>query len=84
MGAANAEYTVTYTALYQPPAGLLGDVNCDGVVDMKDVTALNAYLVNCGEVSEQGLINADVSGSDGVTAYDSTLIAMIALGIELP
>ncbi len=64
--------------------GLVGDVNCDGTVDMRDVTALNAYLVNCGEVTELGLFNADVSGSDGVTAYDSTLIAMISLGIALP
>ena len=64
--------------------GLLGDVNCNGVVDMIDVTALNAYLVNCGTVSELGLFNADVSGNSDVDAYDSTLIAMIALGIPLP
>ncbi|MBQ1893953.1 MAG: dockerin type I repeat-containing protein, partial [Clostridia bacterium] len=78
----NVTITVTYTK--NAPAGLLGDVNCDGVVDMKDVTALNAYLVNSGELSAEGLANADVSGTDGVTAYDATLIAMIALGISLP
>ena len=83
MGAANAEYVVTYTSLYVPSVTLLGDVNCDNVVDMRDVTALNAYLVNCGNVSEQGLINANVNGGD-LDAYDSTLIAMIALGISLP
>ncbi len=82
MGTAAVSVTVTYTK--DAPAGLLGDVNCDGVVDMKDVTALNAYLVNAGELTAQGLINADVSGTDGVTAYDATLIAMIALGISLP
>ncbi len=82
MGAGNVTITVTYTK--NAPAGLLGDVNCDGVVDMKDVTALNAYLVNSGELSAEGLANADVSGDGNIDAYDSTLIAMIALGIELP
>ncbi|MBQ1893373.1 MAG: dockerin type I repeat-containing protein, partial [Clostridia bacterium] len=62
----------------------LGDVNCDGVVDMKDVTALNAYLMNCGELSAEGLANADVSGDGNIDAYDSTLIAMISLGLQLP
>ncbi len=82
MGAGSVTITVTYTK--NAPAGLLGDVNCDGVVDMKDVTALNAYLVNSGEISAEGLANADVSGDGNIDAYDSTLIAMIALGIELP
>ena len=63
--------------------GLVGDVDCNGVVDMADVTALNAYLVNCGSVTEEGIFNADVNGG-GADAYDSTLIAMIALGIPLP
>ena len=84
MGAANAEYVVTYTSLYTPPAGLLGDVDVNGVVDMGDVTALNAYLVNCGAVTDEGLGNADVNGDGAIDAYDSTLIAMIALGIPLP
>ena len=60
------------------PAVLLGDVNCDGSIDMRDVTA---YLVNCGQLSDRGVANADVSGDGNVDAYDSTLIARIALGM---
>ena len=80
MGAEDVTVTVTYTKSAQT---LIGDVDVNGVVDMRDVTMLNSYLVNCGTVSEQGLINANVSGGD-LDAYDSTLIAMIALGIALP
>ena len=82
MGAGNVTITVTYTK--NAPAGLLGDVNCDGVVDMKDVTTLNAYLMNCGQLSADGLANADVNGDGTINAYDSTLIAMISLGLQLP
>ena len=73
-------------ALYteNPPAGLLGDVNLDNVVDMLDVSDLNAFLVNVGTLPEGGLANGDVNGDGLVDAYDSTLIAMIALGITLP
>ena len=77
MGTADVTVTVTYSL----QVTLLGDVDCNGVVDMRDVTALNAYLVNCGTVSAQGLVNANVSGG-ALDAYDSTMIAMIALGMS--
>ena len=77
MGTADVTVTVTYSL----QVTLLGDVDCNGVVDMRDVTALNAYLVNCGTVSAQGLVNANVSGG-ALDAYDSTMIAMIALGLS--
>lgn len=73
--------TVVLHEIQVEPTGLLGDVNCDDVVDMRDVTTLNAYLMNCGLVSEQGLANADVSGDGVIDAYDSTLIAKLALGM---
>ena len=79
MGAGNVTVTVTYTA--NAPVGILGDVNGDGIVNMLDVTDLNAYLMNCGATPE-GIANADVSGDGVINAYDSTLIAMIALGIS--
>ena len=72
--------TVVLEADEVTPAVLLGDIDCDGVVTMLDVTMLNAYLVNCGTVSAAGLANADVSGDGVIDAYDSTLIARIALG----
>ena len=73
--------TVVLHEIQVEPTGLLGDVNCDDVVDMRDVTTLNAYLMNCGLISEQGLANADVSGDGVIDAYDSTLIAKLALGM---
>ncbi len=81
MGAADVSVTVTYNRDYV--VTLLGDVDCNNIVDMRDVTTLNAYLMNRGEISPQGLVNANVSGGD-IDAYDSTLIAMLALGIEIP
>ena len=84
MGAANTTVTVTYKSNSVTPTVLIGDADCNGVVDMRDVTALNAYLVNSGTLTAQGILNADVNGDGSLTAYDSTLIAMIALGISLP
>ncbi len=80
----NVHEDLIVTALYEEnqPEPLPGDADCNGVVDMRDVTFLNAYLVNCGSMSAQGLINANVNGGE-LDAYDSTLIAMLALGIPL-
>ena len=79
MGAEDITVAVTY---YEAGQGLMGDVNCDGAVDMRDVSDLNAYLVNCGTLSADGLAVADINGDGVVDAYDSTLIAMLALGIS--
>ena len=80
----NVHEDLIVTALYEEnqPEPLPGDADCNGVVDMRDVTFLNAYLINCGSMSAQGLINANVNGGE-LDAYDSTLIAMLALGIPL-
>ena len=75
--------TVTVTYVENAPVALLGDVNGDGVVDTKDVTDLNAWLMNKGEMPS-ALSNADVNGDGKINCYDSTLIMMIALGYQLP
>ncbi|MBR3381872.1 MAG: hypothetical protein IKG85_02385 [Clostridia bacterium] len=54
--------------------GLLGDVNCDGVVDMADVSALSAYLLGKATLTEQGLINAEASGNGRVDASDISAV----------
>ena len=82
MGAEDVSITVTYNRNYV--VMLLGDVDCNGVVDIRDVTTLNAYLMNCGTLSGQGLANADADSSNDLTAYDSTLIMMLVLGMDLP
>ena len=44
---------------------LLGDVTCDGVIDIRDITLLNQYIVKLKPLSEQGLANGDIF-KDGI------------------
>ncbi|MCL2695694.1 MAG: dockerin type I domain-containing protein [Clostridiales bacterium] len=53
---------------------LLGDANCDGVVSMADVTAINNYLVGLGTLTNQGMKNADVNYSHTVNSADAGAI----------
>ena len=62
------------------PAGLLGDVDCDGDIDFDDVTLLNAYLLNAAELSEQGLANANVNGDNKVSSADVVALNKLILG----
>ncbi|MBR3382043.1 MAG: dockerin type I repeat-containing protein [Clostridia bacterium] len=55
-------------------AGLLGDVNCDGVVDMADVSALSAYLLGKAVLTPQGIINAEASGNGIVDSSDISAV----------
>jgi len=55
----------------------IGDVNHDGVVSIKDVTALIDYLLGGEEVCATC---ADVNGKDGVTIADVTALIDMLLG----
>ena len=58
----------------------LGDVNCDGFVNISDVTHLIDYLLS-GDVPNFKPFNADVSGDGNVTIKDVTgLIDMLLSG----
>ena len=59
--------------------GLPGDVNCDGKVSMADLSALSAYLLGKGQISAQGMINADVNGDSNINAIDMPLIYQLTL-----
>ncbi|MBP5379571.1 MAG: RICIN domain-containing protein [Ruminococcus sp.] len=73
-----------------------GDVNCDGGVDLADVVLImqalanpNKYGLNGSDshaIKEEGLLNADVTGSgDGMTAQDALFIQTYLLGLnDLP
>ncbi|MBR3381833.1 MAG: Ig-like domain-containing protein [Clostridia bacterium] len=77
MPANDVGVTVTYTR-NGPAVSLLGDVNCDGKVDMSDISALSAYLLGVGQVTEQGLVNADASLNGAVDSSDlSAVFALI-------
>ncbi|MBR6428514.1 MAG: InlB B-repeat-containing protein [Clostridia bacterium] len=74
---------MTVTALYnevQAPTVLLGDVNCDGHVTASDISALFAYVMNAGSLSEQALLNADLDGNGTVDATDASLLAQLVFG----
>ena len=65
----SGSYTVTLTVLDEY---LRGDVNDDGVVDAKDVTALRRYLANWGNTIQKN--SADLSGDGIVDAKDVTVL----------
>lgn len=63
---------------------LYGDANCDGKVEIADATLILQFLTNKDEyqLSDQGLINADVIGNgDGVTGTDALTIQQVDAGI---
>ena len=65
----------TNTIKIDLPTGY-GDANCDGKLTEADASAILQALANSDKfgLSEQGMINADFSGDNIVTAYDAELI----------
>ena len=57
---------------------LLGDVNGDGKVSIKDVTILISYLLN--ESTPIVFVNADISGDGKISIKDVTLLISLLLG----
>lgn len=62
--AAYNESLLNSTRYYQKLTPVKGDANCDNIVDVRDVTIVNQYVVRLTDMTEQGLLNADVI-SDG-------------------
>ncbi len=84
MGGQNVSVTVVYTKVYVPT--LLGDVNCDGMVDFSDASALAAFLLGGDPLPPQGFANANANMDDAVSIADITAIYAIifsAVGIML-
>lgn len=59
---------------------IIGDVNMDGRVSIKDITLIRYYLIGKIQLTDQQLKRADVNLSGKVTILDSTLIRMFILG----
>ena len=56
-----------------PNGRVLGDANCNDVVNVADVVVLNKYLAGKGELTDQGKVNAEVSDPTyDVAAVDLT------------
>lgn len=61
-----------------------GDVNLDGEVDARDLTALARHIANIETFAEgsQNMANADLTGDDNVSAPDLTKLARRVANIE--
>ncbi|MGN0606681.1 MAG: dockerin type I repeat-containing protein [Oscillospiraceae bacterium] len=51
-----------------------GDANCDGIVDICDVTALQQHIVQMNELSGQGFANADIDRDSDINVKDLAYI----------
>lgn len=58
----------------------LGDVNCDGSINILDVTRIQKYRAELSELNELEFLLADVNGDGDVTIRDATLIQMYIAG----
>ncbi|MBO6060672.1 MAG: MucBP domain-containing protein, partial [Clostridia bacterium] len=76
MGEEDITVTVIYTADPQP-GGLIGDANADGAISSADLSALFAYVMNAGSLTEQGLLNSDINGDGSINTLDVTLLAQL-------
>ena len=66
---------VSFTTL---PAGIPGDVDCDEVLTINDVSVLVGHLMGTIQLTGQAFINADVDGDNEITINDvSLLLAMV-------
>ncbi len=60
----------------------LGDVNMDGVVNIKDVTEIQKYLASLAELSEEQVLLADFDQSGVVNIKDATAIQKMLAGLS--
>lgn len=61
---------------------LLGDVNLDGKVNIRDVTLLQKYVANIVELSETQLRAIDANGDKNLNIKDATSLQKFIAGVE--
>ena len=63
-----------------------GDINTDGVVDLRDAVYLNKYLAKLVTLTDIQLKNADVYADGNVTENDTTYLMRFVLNMitDLP
>lgn len=64
----------------QPTVNLMGDVNEDGYVNIRDVTLIQRYLVGFVDLSSSQRAKADTNGDGTITVRDATTIQRHLIG----
>ena len=64
------KYKIVLMKIPKPEVTILGDANCDGVVNSTDVTLIQNYVQGTSTLSLQGYINADVTKDGEVKSSD--------------
>ncbi len=59
----------------------LGDANCDGIIDIRDITVINQSIIKAMTLSEQGKINSDVVADGKVDVSDLGQLKKFVLGL---
>ncbi len=73
--------TVSGDKEISPDAGLPGDINHDGKVDVQDVVLVTQHVLELARLSETGAERADVNNDGVVNIIDITLIMQHAVGM---
>ena len=76
-GTAYGEH-VSFTTL---PDGIPGDVDCDGMLTINDVSVLLGYVVGEIQLTDQALQNADIDGDNDITINDVSVLLMIVTNL---
>ena len=63
--------------IVETKVGLRGDINCDGIVNVRDASTTARYVVtgDASKLTEEGLYYADVDDNDAVNIRDAAKIA---------
>ena len=69
---------VSFTTL---PDGIPGDVDCDGMLTINDVSVLLGYVVGEFQLTGQALQNADIDGDNDITINDVSVLLMIVTNL---
>ncbi len=78
----NEDRTVTVEFGVVELPSLLGDVNCDTKVNIKDATLIQKYIAGLAEISEKGLALSDTNLDENVNIKDATAIQKHIAGME--
>ncbi|MDO4864618.1 MAG: dockerin type I repeat-containing protein, partial [Ruminococcus sp.] len=79
LASTDTETTAVTSSESDDTAAVYGDANLDGRVTVADAVAVLQHIANRDKfaLKPQGLVNADVDGSEGVTANDALVIQKV-------